>query len=63
MRMTGELENINKIQASLTITMTLDEWRELQKCLSEAWPASQLSQMINDLWNRARAGYSAKIEK
>lgn len=61
MTMVGSLENVQTIRATLRITMSLDDWKRLQAELGKAWPGSELSSPINQLWDKARADYSAKI--
>lgn len=47
-------ENPNKIEFTLTVTATAEEWITLRDQLQEKWPSSRLSTMITDLVSQAR---------
>jgi len=46
------IENPDKLDASMSITMSVKEWKELAnqiKCLNQEWPVSDLFLKITDL--------------
>lgn len=47
--------NEDDIEASITITMPINEWVTLQKQLNSAYPSWKLSAAITDLLYRFRA--------
>lgn len=62
MKISGGLENVHKMDATLTITMTLDEWKQLQSQLAQAWPSWKLGSAISALWSKARKEYDEQID-
>lgn len=48
-----QFENKDSIEATMVMTMTLKDWKALDKELSGVWPASELSRNINDLIAKA----------
>lgn len=49
MRGSFKLSDPDKITSTLTLTMTLKEWKELRTQLTAAWPAGELSRVIGAL--------------
>ena len=46
-----------KIECTMKLTMTLQEWQELREQLASKWPACELSRLITDLLTQARRVY------
>ena len=46
---TFEIAKPNEIKATLHLTMTIGDWKELREQLVKKWPGSRLSSMITDL--------------
>lgn len=49
-----QLVNMDTIEATLTLTMTLAQWKQLEEQLHAAWPSSELSMKITDLLRRLK---------
>lgn len=56
-----QLENVDQMQATATITMTIKEWRELAKELPERWPFWKLGAAINKIVCKANSSWSEKV--
>ena len=54
--------NPKKIEFALTVTMSLEEWRELQAQLSEKWPSWKLSSHITDMVLQAQKTFEVEDE-
>lgn len=50
----------NEIEFTLTATMTLARWLELQEQLSQKWPSWELSAAITDMLSQANKVYLPK---
>jgi hypothetical protein len=50
--------NPNEIEFTLTITMTLEEWRKLRDELGHRWPASDLASDIGDMIIKANQSFT-----
>jgi hypothetical protein len=48
MRITGKVQNTEDIDLTLSITMTIKEWKDLQKDLPERYPHWKLGGAITD---------------
>lgn len=54
------LQSPEKIEATLTVTMTIEEWRALQKQLPDSvWPAWKFSNEISELISHANRHFTA----
>ena len=53
MRTVFSLKQPEKIEATMTITMPLEEWKDLRDQLSDRWPASRFSDQIRDMVAKA----------
>lgn len=62
MRSTFKLDNPDDMQATMTLTMSVKEWRQLRKQLSDSWPSWDFSRQIGDLIGAAEAHFYAKEE-
>lgn len=61
MRATFRLEDVPAIQATMSITMSLEEWGRLRKLLQDQpWPASRLSSAIVTLLMDAEKKFNAE---
>lgn len=49
-----QLNDPEKMEASMTITMTVQAWIELRDQLQKAWPSSELSSAVSDIILQAR---------
>ena len=63
MKMRYKLENPDAMLATLTLTMSVSEWEQLDKELSHAWPASKLSEVIGRVLRSARKDIYCQEEK
>jgi hypothetical protein len=63
MRMRYRLENPDAMVATLTLTMTVGEWEQLDKELTHVWPASKLSEAIGKVLRSARKDIYSSEEK
>jgi hypothetical protein len=59
---TFKVEEPGKIKFTLTMTMTLDEWKELAGQLQRQWPSSQLSDEISSMSSQANCTFYPKGE-
>ena len=48
MNIKGRILNQDDVEVSMTITMTMKEWRDLQKDLPERWPHWKIGSAITD---------------
>jgi hypothetical protein len=53
------IEEPDKIEATMKITMTVKEWTELREQLSRNWPSCRLSAAITSVLIEARKVYYA----
>ena len=53
------IESPDNIQATMKITMTVEEWTELRDQLAQKWPSSRLSNAITSVLVEARKVYYA----
>lgn len=56
------LENPETVRATLSLTMTLSEWKQLQKQLGQAWPSWELSAAITDMISTAQKHFKDEHE-
>ena len=49
-----KLENPDEMDATLTVTMSLGDWKRLSGQLSTAWPSSKLEYAIADVLRKAQ---------
>ena len=49
MRSSFTVENPDKIEFTLTMTMPLKDWKELQDQLKHEWPSIHLTSQINSM--------------
>ena len=55
MRGKFKLDNPDEMQASLTITMSVKQWRDLRDQLDSKWPSVRLAGFIGGLIRQAEA--------
>ncbi len=60
MRGSFKLDNPGEMRATLTLTMTLDDWRKLHGDLRESWPSCDLRSTIFDLFLQAEKQFYPK---
>lgn len=53
-------ERPEEIQFSMTLTMSLNEWLELDGQLTEKWPSSRLAQIISSMRSQAEHRFYSK---
>lgn len=58
MKTSMRLENPLEQSFTMSITMPLSKWIELQKKLGEGWPATELSLAISRLASMARQSFA-----
>ncbi len=63
MKGTFELESPDKLQATITLTASVAEWRELRGKLNRGWPTSNLRDVIDDLIYQAGCSFYSDGEK
>lgn len=51
------LENVDTVQATMTITMSLKEWKELRATIGERWPGWKFASFITQIVNKAEKEY------
>ena len=54
MKATYVIDDPDSVSATVTITMSVENWDTLRSQLEHKWPSSDLSRAINDLLRRAR---------
>ena len=54
--------NADKLELTLDVTMTLEEWKRLREQLSGHYPAWRLGQAITNLVSRAEQNYNEEVE-
>jgi hypothetical protein len=62
MRISYRLEEADQMDATLTITMTIEQWEKLNSQLVAAYPSWKLSEKINKLIKLAHKGYWGEID-
>ena len=60
MQTTYKVKDPDKIEFTLTITMSLKDWKELQSQLATNWPSSMLSRDISDVTAKAQKVFYAE---
>lgn len=53
------IQEPNKVKTTMTITMTIEEWRTLQQQLPQAWPSWRFANEISDMISHANKHFSA----
>lgn len=62
-RATMQLTEPEKADATITITMSLREWRAVMRQLpASEWPAWRVGEVIAKLLGQAQTGYSETLE-
>ena len=57
------IQKLEDVEATLTVTMTVDEWRQLNRQIGIKWPASEFSRMVSGMigeFNRHWSEYESK---
>lgn len=62
MRGTFKMLQPGEMDCTLTATMKLSEWEELQKQLQNRWPSCDLGILITELVNSAKRTFSAETK-
>lgn len=62
MKTAFRIEEPNEVSMTLTVTMTLSHWRELQSQLQSKYPSWKLSAAISEMVHEATTVFSAKVE-
>jgi hypothetical protein len=57
-----ELIDVDEIEATLKITMTVGDWKRLNEQLSAKWPSWKLSGLIDRITSRANSYFEEKEE-
>ncbi len=57
MKATFKLDDVDAVQATMTLTMPVGEWRKLKKIMPSEWPGWDLSRNIGDLIRHAEAHF------
>ncbi len=60
MKASDRLNDVGSVKATLDVTMTVSEWRDLGHQLSKtSWPSFELARTIQDIIDRADKEYTA----
>jgi len=62
MKGTFQIELPDKIDATLTVTMTLAEWKQLRAQVAGNWPGWKFSEMITDLIRHAEKQFYQRAD-
>lgn len=62
MQSTFKLLNPDDIQAQVTVTMSLGQWKELRGQIGDAWPGWKFASVISDVINKAEQSFYARAE-
>ncbi len=62
MKIQGEIENINDIEVTLSITMNMGEWKDLEKDLPERYPHWKLGSAITDAFLQLNRNVNEEIK-
>jgi hypothetical protein len=57
-----ELKEPDKMEATLSVTMTLENWKELKEQLSDKYPAWQFGGFISDMVRQAEETFYGEKE-
>lgn len=60
MKTAFKIEDPNEVSMTLTVTMTLAQWRALQSQLQSKYPSWKLSSAITEMVHQATNVFSAK---
>ena len=63
MKATFQLTNPDEMQASMTITMTIKQWKELRQQLDVKWPSVRLSTLIGSVIRAAEDTFSDETKE
>lgn len=63
MKATFELIGTDKLEAELTLKMTLGQWKEFNEALPSKWPCGPVSSAILDMVRKATETFSGTYEK
>lgn len=58
MKTSLKVQNPDSIEMTLTVTMTLGDWKTLQRQLATPWPAWKLGEAINNMVHKANANFT-----
>jgi len=61
-RIEYELQDPDKLEAVLTIRMSVAEFKELRGQLDQAWPSWKIGHAINTIVSDAEKKFSVKVE-
>ena len=62
MKSTFRLDNVDEMQATMTLTMPVREWRKLNAQLAKDWPSWDFSRQITDLIRAAEVHFHTDTE-
>lgn len=57
MKSTFKLDNVDEMQATMTLTMPVKEWRALRKSVKSEWPGFDFTRQIDDLIRAAEGHF------
>lgn len=61
-RGTFGLRHVDKIDATMTVTMPIGEWKQIRESLKDKWPDWQFASLITDLISQAEKTFYANAE-
>lgn len=62
MRINGQIQNTDDVEVTLSITMTMKQWKDLQKDLPERYPHWKLGSAITDAYLKLNKTVNEDIE-
>ena len=58
MKAVYQLENTEEMEATLTVTMRIREWKELAEAMPGSWPHWKYAAAIRDMVTKANKAYA-----
>lgn len=62
MKISYKLNGVEKLNASMTITMSVGQWEELRQQLDNKYPSWKLSSAIGNLVRRAKEHFYEEVD-
>lgn len=59
-RATYQLVNVDDVFATMTLTMSIKEWRELRAKMPQEWPAWEFGSRISEMIRHAEKQFSER---
>lgn len=62
MKGTFKFRNPDALEATITLTAPVSEWKALKALLADKWPAWDIGLLLSDVISKAEQTFEAKIE-